>query len=244
VPRTRLPDHRHSSDEALLAALVRQEPLALAEAYYRSTLDQVLESVEFPDSSTMVYHMKEPYGFLHTKMYSFSHYRILPRELNEDNLARTVAIGTGHRILDNRQDSVAVDYRKNPDYWRGDPFIERWHYPIIPEYANRYAQFLAGHVALGTAMHEDGLRTLHARAPHDDAFEHEIADQHGELVRNAGRGLVALVEGDNGDAVAIGIEGIGLQAFLRVGAGVKRRHIDLRRRERPAAASEGGARHG
>jgi ABC-type transport system substrate-binding protein len=39
-----------------------------------------------------------------------------------------------------------MEYRKHAQYWGGDPFIDRWHYPMIPEYANRYAQFVSGNI--------------------------------------------------------------------------------------------------
>lgn len=79
-------------------------------------------------------------------MVYLTHYAIMPRELHEKGLARQVALGTGYRILERREPSVTVEMRSNPDYWKGKPFIERWRYAVIPEYANRYAQFVAGHI--------------------------------------------------------------------------------------------------
>jgi ABC-type transport system substrate-binding protein len=71
----------------------------------------------------------------------------MPKELNENQeLADSRAIGTGYKILDRHAPSVAMEYRKHAEYWGGDPFIDRWHQPIIPEYANRYSQFVSGNL--------------------------------------------------------------------------------------------------
>lgn len=130
----------------------------MAQGYYRNTLRQVLDRVEFPDNQTMVYHMKEPYGYLLEKMFYWTHYAIMPRELHERGLARQVAIGTGYRMMERREPSVAVEMRSNPDYWKGKPFIERWRYTVIPEYANQYAQFVAGHIWSLPLTTRDALR--------------------------------------------------------------------------------------
>ena len=53
---------------------------------------------------------------------------IMPKELNADpNIAQKTAIGTNYKILDKLQPSISIQYRKHPDYWGGDPFIDRWH---------------------------------------------------------------------------------------------------------------------
>jgi ABC-type transport system substrate-binding protein len=71
----------------------------------------------------------------------------------------TQVIGTRWMQLDKFEPSVTWEYKKHP-YWRaGTPFIDRWHYPIIPEYAQRYAQFLVGNVYEFTPRAQEVLQT-------------------------------------------------------------------------------------
>jgi ABC-type transport system substrate-binding protein len=110
----------------------------------REVLLDVLASVQYPDASHMVWKLKYPYSPLADRIHSERvAWMLFPKELNRDqNLAESVAVGTGYKILDRHQRSVTMEYRKHTEYWGGEPFIDRWHFPIIPEYANRYAQFL------------------------------------------------------------------------------------------------------
>lgn len=119
----------------------------MATSFYSSAMKQVRDRVEFPDAQTMVYKMKEPFAEMLNRAIFFTHYAILPKELNANpDLVKTTAVGTGARILDKRVPSVVIEYRKHDNYWDGKPFIDRWHYAIVPEYANRLAQFLAKNV--------------------------------------------------------------------------------------------------
>jgi ABC-type transport system substrate-binding protein len=81
---------------------------------------------------------------------------VLPKELNANpSLAEQQPIGTNYKILDKVQASVTREYRKNPDYWGGNVFIDRWHEPVIPEYANAYAQFVQGRITNFTPTAKD-----------------------------------------------------------------------------------------
>ena len=114
----------------------------------RQSFIDVVDHAEFPDAKTMVWKLRFPYASIYDRVYhdKFA-YMVLPKELNANTrLAETTAIGTGYKILDKHQPSIGMEYRKHADYWGGDPFIERWHFPIIPEYANRYAQFVSGNI--------------------------------------------------------------------------------------------------
>jgi ABC-type transport system substrate-binding protein len=120
----------------------------LASSAQREPLTSVLDRTEYPDATHMVWRLKYPYKPLLTRIHNerFA-FQVIPRELNADsNLAATVAVGTGYKILDKHQPSVTMEYRKHADYWGGDPYIDRWHYPIIPEYANRSSQFTTGNI--------------------------------------------------------------------------------------------------
>jgi peptide/nickel transport system substrate-binding protein len=119
-----------------------------AEGEYRSAMPSVIVKSEFPDARTMVWKLNAPNGTIFGTIFSQQWtYPIMPKELNANSdLAKTTVIGTNYKILDKHQPAIGYEYRKHAGYWGGDPFIERWHAPIIPEYANRYAQFLRGNI--------------------------------------------------------------------------------------------------
>jgi ABC-type transport system substrate-binding protein len=121
----------------------------LATSAQREPLMDVLDKAEYPDATHMVWKLKYPYKPLLTRIWNERFgFQIIPKEINADSkLHGTLAVGTGYKILDKHQPSVTMEYRKHVDYWGGEPFIDRWHFPIIPEYANRYSQFVTGNIA-------------------------------------------------------------------------------------------------
>lgn len=153
----------------------------IAGAYQRNALVDARDKVEFTDARTMVYVLKSPFAELPNRISDIlTHYPIVPKELNENEgaLAKTQAIGTNAFILDQWQKGVAIRYRRNDDYWGGKPFIERRNYPIIPEYANRYAQFLAKNTQSFVPTPQDVMTTrndvsdavMYAIQPWQDRF--------------------------------------------------------------------------
>jgi ABC-type transport system substrate-binding protein len=124
---------------------------------YRLFLRDTLDKAEYPDATHMVWKFKEPYSPVvdRIKDPTFAYY-IMPKELNENvPFAQLNTIGTGSRILDKNQPSIGQEYRKHPEYWGGSGFIDRWHLPQIPEYANAYAQFVAGNIIDFTPTAQD-----------------------------------------------------------------------------------------
>ena len=122
--------------------------------------NEVIERAEFPDSKRMVLKMKEPYVPLANRLWDYNFgLKVVPKELNEKpDLAATQMIGTGFRMLDKAQPSVTYEFKKFDNYWQGKPLIDRWQFPVIPEYANRYAQFLARNVSGFTPTSRDALK--------------------------------------------------------------------------------------
>jgi ABC-type transport system substrate-binding protein len=115
---------------------------------FRSNLTDVVDKVEYPDNRTMVFKLKDAsVAFIRSLAVARSSFLVLPKELNANpRIAETSAIGTHFRILDKLQPSVGREYRKHPEYWEGEPFMDRWTVPIIPEPANQRAQFITGNV--------------------------------------------------------------------------------------------------
>jgi peptide/nickel transport system substrate-binding protein len=131
----------------------------MAEGFQRVALASARARVEYPDANTQVYVLNAPYAELLERMASpLLHYPIFPKELNENELAKTVAIGTNSRILDKFQPGLTHEYRRHDDYWRGKPNIERWQHPIIPEYSNRFAQFTAKNIHYFAPTAQDVLQ--------------------------------------------------------------------------------------
>ena len=103
----------------------------------RLPLVDTVDKFEFPDARHVVIKMKEPYSAFMTRMLSRDYgFKIVPKELNrEPDLLNTKQIGTNYRIVDKVQPSITREFKRFDDYWDGKPFIDRWHYPVIPEIA-------------------------------------------------------------------------------------------------------------
>jgi ABC-type transport system substrate-binding protein len=125
----------------------------------RAALTLILDKAEWPDSRHMVWKFKSPYAAINSAIWQdLVVYGMQPKELNANMaLAEVTSIGTGYKILDKLQRSITVEFRKHTEYWGGDPFIDRWHLPILPEYANRYAQFVSGNIMDFTPTARDVL---------------------------------------------------------------------------------------
>lgn len=118
-------------------------------SFYRNAFHEVVDKVEFPDTRHMVFRLKFPYAPLPIRMVDtfFGALKITPRELNENPaLYNERPCGTGALQVDRFQPSVTMEFKRHDEYWQGKPYIDRWHWPRIPEYANRYAQFVAKHI--------------------------------------------------------------------------------------------------
>jgi ABC-type transport system substrate-binding protein len=126
----------------------------------------------------MVWKLVAPHAPLYIGISSdrFAYY-IQPKELNANpTLAEATCIGTGYKVLDKHQPSISMEYRKHADYWGGEPFIDRWNATIIPEYSNRYAQFLAGNIIDFPPTARDVL-LLHKDAPQAVIVAEEIDNE-------------------------------------------------------------------
>ncbi|MPZ47908.1 MAG: hypothetical protein GEU75_01090 [Dehalococcoidia bacterium] len=131
----------------------------------RLDITELVDKVEWPDARHMVMKLKVPYGPLPGRMMDKDFmFKIVPKELVENpDLASQRPIGTNYRILDKIQPSSTSEFRRHDAYWAGKPFVERWHYPVIPEYSNRYAQFVAKNIVSFSPNARDVLK-LHGDA--------------------------------------------------------------------------------
>jgi ABC-type transport system substrate-binding protein len=156
----------------------------LAGGVYRQAINDILDKVEFPDSRRMVWKLKAPFAPIFDRIYhdKFA-FPIQPKELNANpTLAEATAMGTGYKILDKYQPAIGFEFRKNPDYWGGEPFIDRWVVPIIPEYSNRYAQFVNQRITDFTPTARDVL-LMHRDAPGAVIVADPIPDNYASRMR-------------------------------------------------------------
>src|SRR5690606_30780840 len=81
---------------------------------------------------------------------------IQPTEADGGFDPRTVAIGSGPWILDAYDVSQRLRYRANTDYYvEGLPYLDAIERAIVPEYANRKAQFEAANTEAESIAADD-----------------------------------------------------------------------------------------
>ncbi len=135
---------------------------SVASTYRPSGLDIFeMDKAQFPDSKTMTMKAKFPYapgpGLFTSGTTAFY---VMPKEADGKGMdAGTQVIGTAYRYVSSYQPAIGFEFKKQEKYWRtGKPYMDRWLYPIIPEYANRQAQFLAKNISVYTPNQGDVLQ--------------------------------------------------------------------------------------
>jgi ABC-type transport system substrate-binding protein len=128
--------------------------------FNRSAIKNILDRFEWPDQTHWVWKLKEPYAFLiHNMNNKDFAIKIGPKELvDNDQLRSNTQIGTGPMVVERVQPSIDWMFRRHEQYWAGKPHIDKWHYPLIPEIANAYAQFVAKNVIRHNPSSRDVLK--------------------------------------------------------------------------------------
>jgi peptide/nickel transport system substrate-binding protein len=119
--------------------------------------DAVILDLTYPDQNTVVMKLKEPAKPI-LGMIAYPWYlNIMPVEAADKFDVRSEARGTGPWMLTAAQFGQRFEYRKNPNYWKGNrPFLDGIDYTIIPETAQLLAQFKAKRLwALGRPLNTD-----------------------------------------------------------------------------------------
>jgi len=108
----------------------------------------MIESVETPDAKTIVFKLKFPYGPFGKILADNSAFWVMPKEVAQAKVDyRSTAAGMGPYILEEYKPSSIVSWERNPNYFeKGLPYVERWEFPIVTEYATRLSQFKAGNI--------------------------------------------------------------------------------------------------
>jgi peptide/nickel transport system substrate-binding protein len=115
-----------------------------------------VQSVEAPDATTVIFHLKRPQPSLllmlasgYTPIYAA---HVPPAQY------RTACIGTGPYKLKEWRKGEFIEYVKNPDYFiKGRPFVDGLKYVIVKERGTRVAALQAGQVE--TAFPGDTSKT-------------------------------------------------------------------------------------
>ena len=125
--------------------------------------------VEAPDAETVVFTLDAPSPTFIEQIADANLLFIFPKEADGGFDPATTMIGGGPWIFNEYKPSAGFKFDRNPTYWeKGEdgeslPYVDHFEYPIIPEYANRLAQFLAGNLSELAVNSEDviGLRSDH-----------------------------------------------------------------------------------
>ncbi|NJD64785.1 MAG: ABC transporter substrate-binding protein [Chloroflexi bacterium] len=104
-----------------------------------------VDKVEYPDATTVKFTLKSPNAAFLDVLADANIFWIMPTESDGGFDPTKQAIGSGPWMLDSYTPSVALKFKKNPE-WHvpGYPLMDAVESAIIPEYANRIAQFQAG----------------------------------------------------------------------------------------------------
>ena len=106
-----------------------------------------VESVIAPDESTLVFRLKAPSPVFIALLGDPNDLQIMPVESESKYDAAIKMVGSGPWIMEEAIPDVGFEYARNPDWHEtGFPLMDRHERVIVPEYANRIAQFEAGNV--------------------------------------------------------------------------------------------------
>lgn len=113
--------------------------------------------IETPDKTTVVFKLNYPYAPFSKLMASSVYSWIMPHEGTEGayDPAKKL-IGSGPFLLDSYTPDVALTFKRNPDWFeKGRPYVDGIKEPIVPDPAQRLAQFSAGNLDMVTPLQDD-----------------------------------------------------------------------------------------
>jgi peptide/nickel transport system substrate-binding protein len=104
--------------------------------------------IEAPSKDTIVFKLNYPYAPFQRLLTSGVYSYIMPREAvaGAYDPAKKI-IGSGPFTFDSYTPDVAIVFKKNPDYFeKGRPYVDAVKATIVPDPAQRLAQFTGGHL--------------------------------------------------------------------------------------------------
>ncbi|MEO6398429.1 MAG: ABC transporter substrate-binding protein [Tepidiformaceae bacterium] len=119
-----------------------------------------VDKVEYPDAATIVFTLKAPNAAFLDILADTNLLQIMPTEAEGKYDPAKLMIGSGPWVFDSYKAGEKFVYKKNPDWYeKGYPLMDGVEVAIIPEYANRKAQFLAGALDVTDLNAEDLVST-------------------------------------------------------------------------------------
>lgn len=113
-------------------------------APYASTPKQYIDRIEAVDSHTVRFRLKNPRGDLFS--YENKWYWVMPKETGQAFDPTKQLVGSGPWIFESYAPGSVIKLRRNDRWHFGPevPYMDAVEIYIIPEYATRFQQFLAG----------------------------------------------------------------------------------------------------
>jgi peptide/nickel transport system substrate-binding protein len=135
-------------------------------------LDPV-DRVEVVDRYTVRFRLKEPFVWLVNMLANPTGTWIVARELLEkygDLKRPESAIGTGPFVLDRYEPNVKTVFRRNPDYFRGQPWVDGVEWLVLEDDSVGLATYRTGQIDCGPwhqwVVRQQDLPLLKKNAPH------------------------------------------------------------------------------
>jgi peptide/nickel transport system substrate-binding protein len=181
--------------------------------------------IETPDKQTIVFKLKYAYAPFRKELASAAYSWIMPREVNGGayDPAKKI-IGSGPFLFDSYTPDVAVTFKKNPDWFeKGRPYIDAVRLAIIPDVAQRYAQFSGGHLDYLRSVLQQDVPQLVQQNPKADLIKtfgngngvmyYNLRDSNSIFQDIRVRQAVSLAMDRDGYAAASGYDGKFIQTF-------------------------------
>jgi peptide/nickel transport system substrate-binding protein len=143
---------------------------SLLQAKIRSTKAaayRLVDHIDAPDSSTVVFHLKEPFATLLWNL-SDGAIGIVPYGSGEE--VATHPVGSGpFRFVSAEQDKEVV-IERNPDYWGEKPHLPRVRFAVVPDTTTRALELRKGSADVAISALTGDLVVALAREPNLDVL--------------------------------------------------------------------------
>lgn len=107
--------------------------------------DAPVESIEVPDSRTVVLNMAFPYSGILDLLANYQNFYVMPRD--ETFNFKTDMRGSGPYFLDSFRPSASTSYKKNPDWYdKPRPYFDVLQRTLVSDYAQGLAQLKAKNI--------------------------------------------------------------------------------------------------
>jgi peptide/nickel transport system substrate-binding protein len=124
-------------------------------------------NIQTPSADTVVFKLRYAYAPFSRTLASATYSWILPREAVAGTFdpAKKI-IGSGPFQLDSYTPDVALQFRRNPDWFEtGKPYVDGVKVAIIPSAAQQLAQFTAANIDALTNISQDDLPSVKSQNP-------------------------------------------------------------------------------